>query len=137
MITFGRTCNMIGEINKRKNDYEASIKYYLRGISQEPAFIDNYLDLAELCEQINEPQISQIYYIFANILQILNEMNSLENQPPLSLKFSEEDQKILGEAVRQLQERIRERKIAFHFLRTITVLQRLIEKYMKEVQKMN
>lgn len=33
IITFGRVCNMIGEISKRKNDYEASIKFYLRGIS--------------------------------------------------------------------------------------------------------
>jgi len=24
---------MIGEINKKKNDYEAAIKFYLRGIS--------------------------------------------------------------------------------------------------------
>lgn len=33
IITFGRVCNMIGEISKKKNDYEASIKFYLRGIS--------------------------------------------------------------------------------------------------------
>lgn len=33
IITFGRVCNMIGEISKRKNDYEAAIKFYLRGIS--------------------------------------------------------------------------------------------------------
>lgn len=33
IVTFGRVCNMIGEINKKKNDYEAAIKFYLRGIS--------------------------------------------------------------------------------------------------------
>jgi tetratricopeptide (TPR) repeat protein len=33
IITFGRVCNMIGEISKKRSDYEASIKYYLRGIS--------------------------------------------------------------------------------------------------------
>jgi len=33
IITLGRVCNMIGEINKKKNDYEAAIKFYLRGIS--------------------------------------------------------------------------------------------------------
>ena len=46
---------MIGEISKKKNDYEASIKFYLRGISQETSYVDNYLDLAELCELLNEP----------------------------------------------------------------------------------
>lgn len=33
IITFGRVCNMIGEINKKKTDFEAAIKFYLRGIS--------------------------------------------------------------------------------------------------------
>jgi hypothetical protein len=37
---------MIGEINKKKNDYEAAIKYFLRGISSEPTYLENYVDLA-------------------------------------------------------------------------------------------
>mgnify|MGYP003482190946 CR=1 FL=1 len=41
---------MIGEISKKKNDYEAAIKFYLRGVSSDPSYVDNYLDLAELCE---------------------------------------------------------------------------------------
>lgn len=29
IITVSRVCNMLGEISKRKNDYEAAISYYL------------------------------------------------------------------------------------------------------------
>lgn len=29
IITMSRVCNMLGEISKRKNDYEAAISYYL------------------------------------------------------------------------------------------------------------
>lgn len=45
---------MIGEISKKKNDYEAAIKFYLKGISQDPTYIDNYMDITELCELLDE-----------------------------------------------------------------------------------
>ena len=60
---------MIGEINKKKNDYEAAIKYYLRGISQEPSYIDNYIDLSDICgDLLNEYQLSRIFFLFAKVI---------------------------------------------------------------------
>lgn len=59
---------MIGEISKKKKDMEAAIKFYLRGISQEPTFMENYMDLAELCETLNEGEISTIFYKFSKII---------------------------------------------------------------------
>ena len=59
---------MIGEINKKKNDYEAAIKYYLRGISQEPSYIDNYIDLSDICELLNEMQLNRIFFLFAKVI---------------------------------------------------------------------
>ncbi len=64
---------MIGEINKKKNDYEAAIKFYLRGISQEPSYIDNYVDLADISELLNETEISKIFFIFAKVIALINE----------------------------------------------------------------
>lgn len=40
-------------------------------------------------------------------------------------------------SVNELKNRIALRKIGSHFLRAINVLQRLIEKYLKEVQKIS
>ena len=68
LIQHGRVCNMIGEVEKKKNDYESAIKYYLRGLSQEPSFVDNYVDLAELCELLNEHAIGRIFFIFAKLI---------------------------------------------------------------------
>ena len=80
IITFGRVCNMIGEINKKKNDYEAAIKFYLRGISQEPSYIDNYIDLSDICELLNEFQLNKIFYIFAKIISQLNDGGGLVSE---------------------------------------------------------
>lgn len=70
---------MIGEINKKKNDYEASIMFYLRGISQEPSYIDNYVDLADICELLNETEISKIFFIFAKVIAQINQGASDSN----------------------------------------------------------
>lgn len=48
---------MLGELNKKKNDYEAAIKFYLRGLSQEPSYLDNYVDLADICEMLSEKEM--------------------------------------------------------------------------------
>ena len=59
---------MIGEINKKKNDYEAAIKFYLKGISLEPSYIENYVDLADISELLNEIEISKVFFIFAKVI---------------------------------------------------------------------
>jgi len=69
----GRVCNMIGEINKKKNDYEAAIKFYLRGITQEPSYIDNYVDLADISELLNEAEIGKIFFSFAKVIALIND----------------------------------------------------------------
>jgi hypothetical protein len=64
---------MIGEINKKKNDYEASIKFYLKGISLDPSYIDNYVDLSDICELLNEFAISRVFFLFAKLIAQLND----------------------------------------------------------------
>lgn len=52
------------------------------------------------------------------------------------LLLPNEDQKELEVSIKNLQARINEKKIGSHFLRAINVLQRLIEKYLREVKRM-
>ena len=43
IITKCRVCNMIGEINKRKEDYQQVVTYLVKGIESEPiGYRDNY-----------------------------------------------------------------------------------------------
>lgn len=60
MVSVGRVCNMLAEIAKRRgDDEEASIRYYIRGITSEPlGYIDNYIDLGNLCEAMGYPELS-------------------------------------------------------------------------------
>jgi len=46
IVTYGRICNMIGETSKGKSDFEAAIKFYLKGIAYEPSYVENFMDLA-------------------------------------------------------------------------------------------
>lgn len=69
IITVSRVCNMLGEISKRKNDYEAAISYYLQGLEKEPlGYIDNYLDLADISEMLNEQEVYTIIMTFAKFM---------------------------------------------------------------------
>lgn len=64
-----RVCNMLGEISKRKNDYEAAIAYYVQGLEKEPlGYIDNYLDLADISDMLSEPEIYLIIMTFAKFM---------------------------------------------------------------------
>ena len=63
-VSYGRICNMIGETNKNKQDFEAAIKFYLKGISYEPGNIENFIDLAKICSQLGEMELSNIVLIF-------------------------------------------------------------------------
>lgn len=140
IITFGRVCNMIGEINKKKNDYEAAIKFYLRGISQEPSYIDNYIDLADICELLNEFQLNKIFFIFAKIISQLNEGGIIPEFNEASNDgdgvITREEWEVLAEAIEELKQRIAQKKIGSHLLRAVNVLQRLIEKYLFESEKL-
>lgn len=71
---------MIAEINKKKNDYEAAIKFYLRGISQEPSYLDNYIDLADISELLNELEISRLFYLLAKIIAQINDAGMLQQR---------------------------------------------------------
>eukprot|EP00347_Sterkiella_histriomuscorum_P022730 403337377 len=151
IITIGRVCNMIGEINKKKNDYEAAIKFYLRGISQEPSYLDNYVDLADISELLNEIEISRLFFIFAKIIAQINEgglqqrilqsglgTSGLNSQTQIEeLILDRKDWQMLQENVQSLRMRISQKRIGSHFLRAVNVLQRLIEKYIHEVDKIN
>jgi hypothetical protein len=39
---------MIAETNKRKQDIEGAIKFYLKGMAYEPSYLENFIDLAHL-----------------------------------------------------------------------------------------
>lgn len=137
---------MIGEINKKKNDYEAAIKYYLRGISSEPSNIENYLDLADICDLLNETHLSRIFFLFAKVISQLNENAALQavvdDESPFNAQalgelaniLEDDEWQELEESIAGLKQRITQRRISSHFLRAINVLQRLIEKYLTEVQ---
>ena len=71
---------MIGEINKKKNDYEAAIKFYLRGISQEPSYLDNYIDLSDISELLNEMEISRLFFLLAKIIAQINDAAMLQQR---------------------------------------------------------
>ena len=60
---------MIGETNKNKQDFEAAIKYYLKGITCEPGNNENFIDLAKLCSQLGEMELSNIVLIFGKAVQ--------------------------------------------------------------------
>ena len=55
---------MIGETSKNKQDFEAAIKFYLKGISYEPGSNENFVDLALICSQLGETELSNIVLIF-------------------------------------------------------------------------
>ena len=56
---------MISETSKNKQDFEAAIKFYLKGMAFEPSYIENFLDLAKLISNIGEVELSNIIVIFA------------------------------------------------------------------------
>ena len=64
IVSYGRICNMIGETNKNKQDHETAIKYYLKGIAYEPSSNENFIDLALVCSQLGETELSNIVLIF-------------------------------------------------------------------------
>ena len=49
IVTCGRICNMIAETSKEIATIDVAIKYYLKGIAFEPLFLDNIIDLSNLC----------------------------------------------------------------------------------------
>lgn len=60
---------MIGETCKCKNDHDQAIKYYLKGIESEPSFNENFVDLAMLCREMNEIEVSNVFIIFGKAIQ--------------------------------------------------------------------
>lgn len=76
IVTIGRVCNMLGEISKRKNDYEAATQYYLKGLSAEPlGYLDNYVDLADICEILDQHELYTVVMTFAKVLNQVNDGN--------------------------------------------------------------
>lgn len=60
---------MLGEISKRKNDFEAAINYFLKGLDNDSlGYIDNYIDLAEVCEILNESELNTIIISFSKLI---------------------------------------------------------------------
>jgi hypothetical protein len=50
IVTYGRICNMIAETSKEIATIDVAIKYYLKGIAFEPLFLDNIIDLSNICQ---------------------------------------------------------------------------------------
>lgn len=76
IVTIGRVCNMLGEISKRRNDLEAAVGYFLKGLCAEPlGHLDNYQDLAAICELLHEQELCIIVLTFVKVLTQVNEGN--------------------------------------------------------------
>ena len=68
IVTYGRICNMIAETSKEIATIDVVIKYYLKGIAFEPMFLDNIIDLSNICLQQNEKSLSKLLVFLAKIL---------------------------------------------------------------------
>lgn len=60
---------MIAETSKELGSQETAIKFYLKGISGEPMFLDNLIDFSQICYLKNEPNLANVILMFAKILQ--------------------------------------------------------------------
>jgi hypothetical protein len=60
---------MISETSKNKQDFEAAIKYYLKGMAFEPSYFENFFDLAKLVSSMGEVELSNIIVIFTRAVQ--------------------------------------------------------------------
>lgn len=70
IVTCGRICNMIAETSKEIATIDVAIKYYLKGIAFEPLFLDNIIDLSNLCYQQDESALGNLLMLLAKILQV-------------------------------------------------------------------
>ena len=68
---------MIGETSKNKQDFGEAIKYYLKGIVFEPSDIENFLDLAKLMSDLHEVELSNIFVIFAKMIQQIQTIHQM------------------------------------------------------------
>ena len=68
IVTYGRICNMIAETSKEISTYDVAIKYYLKGIAFEPMFLDNIIDLSNICLQQGEKSLGKLLVFLAKIL---------------------------------------------------------------------
>ena len=76
IVTVGRVCNMLAEIAKRQGDVEGAIRYYLKGLEEDPlGFIDNFFDFADLCLTLKQPEIHNLLTSFAKLITQINDGN--------------------------------------------------------------
>jgi len=59
---------MIAETSKEVATIDIVIKFYLKGFAFEPLFLDNVIDLAQLCFQENEKSLGNLLLLLAKIL---------------------------------------------------------------------
>jgi len=60
---------MIAETSKEVATIDIVIKFYLKGFAFEPLFLDNVIDLAQVCFQLNENSLGNLLLLLAKILQ--------------------------------------------------------------------
>lgn len=135
IITLGRVCNMLGEISKRKNDCEGAIKYYLRGLKHEPlGFNDNYLDLADISEIMNENEIHCIIMNFAKLVTQINEGNLLAEEDSDAVEvLTPQEWSDLETAIKTFNQRLAAIQVEPHFLKIINVLQEILDVYISDL----
>jgi hypothetical protein len=68
---------MISETSKKKQDIEAAIKFYLKGIAFEPCYFENFFDLAKLISSMGEVELSNIIVIFARTVQQIQQIQQI------------------------------------------------------------
>jgi hypothetical protein len=61
---------MIAETSKEVSTIDVVIKYYLKGIAFEPLFLDNIIDLSNLCFSQDEKSLGNLLVMLTKILQV-------------------------------------------------------------------
>eukprot|EP00826_Nyctotherus_ovalis_P007188 TRINITY_DN11779_c0_g1_i5.p1 TRINITY_DN11779_c0_g1~~TRINITY_DN11779_c0_g1_i5.p1 ORF type:complete len:418 (-),score=110.98 TRINITY_DN11779_c0_g1_i5:86-1339(-) len=68
IVTKGRVYNLLGELERKRNNIPLSIESYLNGIRDDWRFIDNYKDLAEVLRELEVDQLESIVKVIGSAM---------------------------------------------------------------------
>ena len=96
IITKGRVCNLLGELQIKKGNVSKAVEYYLEGIAEDNEYIENYTDFAEIIQNYGLPEFA---YILKYIINLLSYQDIIEK---------EDDKDYIDNCIKVLQNRFEE-----------------------------